>query len=72
MKIINEGFVSFYNKDGFGWVVDMWDVESGDEVGWVSGERFGWEKDGKKYSGVVKDESGIWEVYGIEEVEVLS
>ena len=66
MKIINEEFIIFEKGS---WFIDMWDVESGEEVGWESNERFSWEKDGKKYSGVVKDESGVWEVYKIEDVE---
>lgn len=67
MKIEN-GFVS-WNEEFKKFVVDMWDVESGEEVGWESNERFEWEWEGKNYSGVVKDESGIWEVYFIDDVK---
>lgn len=67
MKIEN-GFVS-WNEEFKKFVVDMWDVESGEEVGWESNERFEFECEGKSYSGVVKDESGIWEVYFVEEVK---
>ena len=67
MKIKN-GFVS-WNEEFKKFVVDMWDVESGEEVGWKSDERFEWEWKGKSYSGVVKDESGIWEVYFVEDVK---
>ena len=68
MKIINKDYII---KDKNEFFVDMWDVESGEEVGWVNGERFefGWE--GVKYSGVVKEESGIWEVYLIEDVKAI-
>ena len=70
MKIEN-GFVS-WNEKFKKFVVDMWDVESGDEVGWKSNERFEFKWKGKKYSGVVEDESGIYEVYFVKNVEVLS
>ena len=64
MKVINESYICYEGK----WYVDMWDVESGDEVGWKFNERFCWEKDGKKYSGVVKGEEDWFEVYDIVDV----
>ena len=68
MKKINKNYIVKDNNDFF---VDMWDVESNEEVGWVKDERFEFEWEGVNYSGVVKDEGGIWEMYFIDDVKVV-
>jgi hypothetical protein len=68
MKIISKNYIV---KDKNGFFVDEYDVESNEEVGWVVGERFGFEWEGVNYSGVVKDVNGIWSVFFIDDVKVI-
>ena len=68
MKKINKDYII---KCDNGFFVDMYDVESNEEVGWVKDERFEFDWEGVNYSGVVKEVSVIWEVYLIEDVKAI-